>query len=104
MKGDGEVLGQLFEPESQVTYTWTKLNEEILKDPTFEEFWDDEAQAPYAYNGDIFISYDNKRSVEAKVNFAHDKGLAGVFFWEYKGDYYGELINKIYKTDPENKE
>lgn len=49
----------------------------------FVRFWDDKAKAPYLYNGDMFISYDDPDSIREKCKFAMDKGLAGVMYWAY---------------------
>ena len=54
--------------------------------------WDSGAEASYLQinsqcdDEDEFISYDDERTCEAKVEYAQKNGLAGVFIWELGGD------------------
>ena len=50
--------------------------------------WDPIAQAAWKYNesNHIFLTYDDERSVTAKVKYVKDKGLNGIFFWELRLD------------------
>ena len=50
--------------------------------------YDEKAEAPYAYNTQTreFITFDNPRSVKAKVDYVQSKGLGGIMFWEYCSD------------------
>jgi chitinase len=65
----------------------------------FERFWDEDAQAPYIWNADsaIFISYEDTESLELKLNYIEEKGLAGAMFWEYSLDKDDQLLNTIDK-------
>ena len=66
----------------------------------YKTFWDPEAQAAYKYNdrNKKFISYDEKRSVVAKVNYVKEKGLDGIFFWELRLDNpHGGLVDVMAK-------
>ncbi|MTL35325.1 chitinase, partial [Turicibacter sanguinis] len=65
-----------------------KINEE-----GFNEYWDDLAKAPWAYNGDTFITYENEKSVAEKMKYVKEKGLLGVMFWEYQTDQTKTLLN-----------
>lgn len=51
-------------------------------------YWDPVAQAPYKYNekNKIYLTYDDERSVAAKVKYVKEKGLNGIFFWELRLD------------------
>ena len=51
---------------------------------TWPSFWSDEAYVPWLYDStkQIFISYDDERSLEAKAGYANDQGLAGVMIWD----------------------
>ncbi len=80
---------------NRLTYTYTKIKNELLTDPSYTKYWDEEAQAPYLYNGNIFIGYDDPRSILAKLNYAKEMGLGGVFFWQFEQDQTGDLINAI---------
>lgn len=54
----------------------------------FTTYWDDVAQAPYAYNPrrQEFASFDNEQSIQLKTKYARDKHLGGIMFWELTGD------------------
>ncbi|MFD1410278.1 glycoside hydrolase family 18 protein [Lapidilactobacillus gannanensis] len=49
-------------------------------------FWDDQAQAPYYFNGSQFSSFDNPRSMSAKAKYVLENNLRGLMFWEYSLD------------------
>ena len=64
----------------------------------YKTYWDQEAQAAYKYNDQnkVFISYDDVRSVDAKVSYVKKKGLDGIFFWELRLDRpYGGLVEEL---------
>ena len=50
--------------------------------------YDEQAQAPYAYDAleRTFITFDNPRSLNAKIDYVKREGLAGIMFWEYGSD------------------
>lgn len=58
--------------------------------------WDDEAKVPYYAdkNGDLVAGFDDERSIEAKFDFIRANGLAGVFVWNYDGDYFDQRLGK----------
>lgn len=61
----------------------------------FIAYWDDLAKAPWAFDGDTFITYENEKSVKEKMKYVKEKGLLGVMFWEYKTDNTGALLRVI---------
>ena len=54
----------------------------------YKTYWDDEAQAAYKYNdlNHEFLTYDDERSVVAKVAYVKKMHLNGIFFWELRLD------------------
>ena len=50
--------------------------------------YDHRAEAPYAYDAmaRTFITFDNPRSLQAKVAYIKSTGLGGIMFWEYASD------------------
>ncbi|XP_076265407.1 chitinase-3-like protein 1 isoform X2 [Rhynchophorus ferrugineus] len=48
--------------------------------------WDDEQKGIYKYNANQWIGYDDHKTIKAKVKFALDKDIAGVFVWHLGGD------------------
>lgn len=71
--------------------------QDSLEQNTFKNFWDASAQAPYAWNeeGNSFISYENIKSLELKIDFVKAEKLGGIMFWEYSLDN-GELLETVY--------
>jgi chitinase len=64
-------------------------------------YWDKKARAPYAYNKTTktFATFDNLHSVYQKTKYAKDRKLAGVMFWELRGDLKsGGLLDMIYEV------
>ncbi|GJV99903.1 acidic mammalian chitinase-like protein [Tanacetum coccineum] len=48
----------------------------------------------YSYAGDSWISYDDVRSIESKVQYARDVSLGGYFFWALGQDLDWTLSSK----------
>lgn len=71
--------------EGAVMDIWD-INENYIGKNGFKEYYDRYAEAPYLFNGSVFICYENERSITAKTDFAVKKGLGGVMFWEFCGD------------------
>merc|ERR1712127_27181 len=57
--------------------------------------WDDFFEVPYSYKGDQWIGYDNKDSIELKVEYALEKNLGGIMFWSMDlDDFTGSHCNE----------
>lgn len=69
----------------------------IINQNGYKNIWDSHACAPYLYNPTTktFISYENRKSVYLKVNYAYTNSLAGIMYWEHFSDYNGELSGTI---------
>jgi chitinase len=54
----------------------------------YTRHWNAAAQVPYLYSptAQRFISYDDPESTQVKMNFANQKALGGVMFWELSED------------------
>jgi chitinase len=76
--------------------SYTNLSANLINKNGFTRYWDEDAKAPYLYNGDIFISYDDEESIGYKVDYIKKTGLGGVMFWEYSSDKTGTLLQKLY--------
>jgi chitinase len=63
----------------------------------YARHWDEKANAPYAFDGSTFITYDDEESLAAKCQYVQNKSLAGIMFWEYGGDDTRKLLHAIYK-------
>ena len=88
--GDG--LGRRAGTSGNKIYTYRQIKE-MMAD--YQSHWDDEAQAPYLFDGSRFISYEDPRSVSAKGEYARKQGLMGVVLWEYSKDD-GDLVKALF--------
>lgn len=68
----------------------------IIKEEYYSEdyyHWDDTAKAAYLSIDHAiplqkrFISYDDEKSIEAKINYVRDKGIGGTIIWDLTGGY-----------------
>jgi len=60
----------------------------ISESDGFTYYWDNDAQAPYAYNAKekIYATFDSKQSIEAKTNYVIKHKLGGIMFWQLGDD------------------
>jgi chitinase len=72
--------------------------EKLIVSENLKEYWDDSAKAPYLYNGDIWISYDNEKSVKIKTDYIKKNNLGGIMIWEYSHDFSKKLLTVIYQN------
>lgn len=90
-------LGARIKGEQGLYFNYHELVEKINEE-CFTEYWDDLAKAPWAYNGDTFITYENERSIKEKMSYVKEKGLLGVMFWQYQGDTTKTLLSAIHEN------
>lgn len=55
-------------------------------------YWDQDAQAPFLFNGRSFISYDDQQSLTQKCRYLKDEGLGGIMYWEHSSDSTHTLL------------
>ena len=81
--------------------SYKNFQTQLPSDSGFVYHWDEKAMAPYLYNSSqhLFVTYDDKRSIELKTKYALDKKLGGIMFWQLTEDTYEEgLLDVIDKT------
>jgi chitinase len=77
------------------------IKEEYENKNGFVKHWDPIAKAPYLYNADekLFLSYDDTMSIKLKTEYAMEKGLGGIMFWQLRGDAEKDgLLDAIYEV------
>lgn len=77
---------------------FTELTKNYINKNGYIKFWDDEAKAPYLFNGSTFISYDDEASIMEKCAYVNKEGYGGVFYWEHGSDPSGALLEAINKN------
>ncbi len=83
-------------PGSNFTKSYAEIKSELLQDQRFVRHWDDAAKAPWLYDGDTFLSYEDPESLRHKARYVRERGLRGVMFWEYTQDSDGELLGALH--------
>jgi GH18 family chitinase len=79
------------------SYRYQYLAENCINRNGFLRFWDDRAKAPYLWNGNTFITYEDEESLDYRAIYIRANRLGGVMIWEYCHDLSGTLLNKIYR-------
>jgi len=83
---------------SASSYTYSRLKQEIIDKGSFLRYWDKNAQAPYLFDGNTFITYDDPESIVCKAKFVKEQNLGGIMFWEWSEDHQDELLDSIVTT------
>lgn len=81
---------------------YTGLAEECIEKNGYVRYWDDAAKAPYLYDGDCFITYEDVQSIRCKIDYTKQMGLGGAMFWELRCDKTGTLLPAIREAMDEN--
>jgi len=68
--------------------SFARLDMDSLQQEGFIYYWDDVAKAPYMYsaNKNQLITFDDKKSIMLKTQYALDQGLEGIMFWQLRED------------------
>ena len=73
------------------------LCENYMGKDGYVRYWDDDAKAPYLFNGSSYISYDDEESISHKIDYLKKEGLYGIMYWEYKCDTTKTLTQMMAK-------
>lgn len=98
-------LGQIPQKIDNTHYGY----EDILKllendEKKYQYYWDSYAKAAFLYNGDSFITYEDKKAITQKVDYVKEKKMYGIMFWEYSEDQTRTLVKHIYDELKNQKE
>ncbi len=65
--------------------------------PGFSLNWDRRARASWLWNPEeqMFVTFDDPRSVREKAKYVTKKHLGGIMFWELSGDHDGDLLHAL---------
>lgn len=58
----------------------------LAANPDAKLYRDPVSQAPWIYDGNNFLTFEDATSLRAKAEFARDRGLGGMMIWELSGD------------------
>lgn len=97
VRGGGDGLGREAGTVGQGGLGYRELIRNYIDKNGYERYWDDAGKAPYLFDGQSFISYDDEESLQEKTEYVIRKGLGGIMFWEYGCDSEGILLNCIYE-------
>jgi chitinase len=82
-------------PFEQGTISYGQIKELLKPGSGYTRYWDDLAQSPYLYNGDIWISYTDEEAIAVIAKYAKEQGMGGVFYWEYGHDIDADLLKAL---------
>jgi chitinase len=76
------------EGKFKTSINYNRFGADLSIEKGYEFFWDEHAQAPYAYNKEqkLFATFDDKQSIEQKTKYVIDQKLDGIMFWELTHD------------------
>ncbi|NLB37988.1 MAG: chitinase [Clostridiales bacterium] len=77
---------------------YTELANNYIGKNGWHAFWDENAQAPYLYNGSELISYDDPASIAAKCKYLREQGLLGIMYWEHSCDPSRALLTAMHEA------
>lgn len=77
--------------------SYAELVDKFIGKQGFVRYWDEQAQAPYLWNGTSrrFISYDDVQSLAIKRCYVQSMHLGGMMFWELPLDKNDELLSVV---------
>ena len=83
------------------TVSFRNFSARFPADSGFVYHWDEIAKAPYLYNAQkkIFVTCDDRKSIELKTTYAIDNKLGGIMFWQLNNDAWSDgLLDEIDKV------
>lgn len=74
---------------------YTEIARELLPAGAYTRFWDDEAKAPWLFDGSTFLSYEDEESIAHKCRYVCENGYGGIFYWEHGCDETRTLLRAV---------
>jgi chitinase len=81
--------------------SYAHLYDSISTARGFTQYWDPVANAPYAFSPvrKILVTYDDSASVTLKTNYAINRQLGGIMFWQLADDKFSKgLLDVMHET------
>jgi len=88
-------LYQSFGGSNSIGYQAIKDN--YLNKPGYTSHIHSQSKVPWLFNGTIFISYEDPKSIGHKTDYIKSKKLGGAMVWELSQDPEGELLRALYQ-------
>lgn len=89
-------LFQKYSGGSSIGYSIIASN--FLSNPEFVYHFHQESKVPWVFNGNTFISFEDKESINEKCKYIKDKKLAGAVIWELSQDPGKVLLDPLYQS------
>ena len=74
------------------------ITPQFMAENNFTEYWDEDAEAAYLFNGSTLVSFESPEAIRRKCNFVKEKGMRGIMYWEHGSDTTKELLTAMYET------
>ena len=75
---------------------FTVLERDFINKNGFVRYWDDDAKAPFLFNGSSLISYDDTESIRLKCEYLKAEGLKGIMYWDHGSDPSRRLLGAMW--------
>ena len=75
---------------------YTDLVRNFIDQNGFKRYWDDDAKAPFLFNGSSLISYDDPESIRLKCEYLKAEGLKGIMYWDHGSDPSRALLGAMW--------
>lgn len=76
--------------------TYGEISAQYLGKNGFVRYWDEICHAPYLFDGETLISYDDESSIREKIAYVQKHKLAGIMYWEHSCDPSRHLLAVIH--------
>jgi len=98
--GVPDVNNGLLQPSESIGYYGPEYGqiEQFRISGGYTEYWDEDAEAAYLWNGSTFLSYESPEAIRRKCLYVKERGLLGIMYWEHGCDPTRELLDVMAET------
>ena len=76
----------------------TLTSESFRQANGYTEYWDEDAEAHYLWNGSSLITYESAEAIRRKCLYVKERGMMGIMYWEHGSDPTRELLTVMADT------